>query len=417
VHRRREAVRALIGDPVAGKELRLFGLFGFFHGRMMDDLGRANEAEAGVDRAVLRSQLLLGLVDLVTTALVVLLVVRTHPRAGEALAALAAFAGLGTALNGLVAQALHLAEGRSVLSTYDEVMAEPLVGPGGDGHVGALTDAVTLDDVWFRYGDNLPWVLRGVTLRLRAGEATALVGLNGSGKSTVVKLICGLYRPTRGAVRWDGVDTATLDPAVLRTRIAAVFQDFTTYDLSAHDNVALGAVERRDDRAEIRRAATTAGIDPVLRALPAGYDTMLSRLFYADPSAPDAARVVLSGGQWQRVALARALMRHDRDLMILDEPSAGLDPQAETEVHRAVVRTLRGTTRLLVTHRLAAVRVADRICVLSGGRIAESGRHDDLITAEGEYARLFSLQAAGYRDGPPSSGIPREVGDPIPATP
>lgn len=416
VHRRREAVRALITDPVAGKELRLFGLFDFFHARMLADLGRANDAERGVDRAVLRAQLLIGAVNLATTVVVVVLVVRVHPAAGAAVASIAAFAGLGSALHSLVLQGLFMAEGRAVLAAYDEVVAEPPVGAPGYDAAGHLTRAVTLEDVWFRYGDDLPWVLRGVDLTLRVGEATALVGLNGSGKSTLVKLVCGLYRPTRGAIRWDGVDATTLDPVTLRSRIAAVFQDFTTYDLSAHDNVALGDIERRDDRAAVRRAAAAAGIDATLRDLPAGYDTMLSRMFFADPFAPDTARVTLSGGQWQRVALARTMMRHDRDLMILDEPSAGLDPEAEAEVHHAVVTTLRGTTRLLVTHRLAAVRHADRICVLAGGRITESGHHDELLAAGGGYARLFTLQAAGYHSRPSGSGVHDDVGEPIPAT-
>lgn len=417
VHRRREAVRTLIGDPVAGQELRLFGLFGFFHARMLSDLRWANHGERRVDNAVLRAQLLIGAVNLATTAVVVTFVVHGRPAAGAAVASIAAFAGLGSALNSLVLQGLLLAEGRAVLAAYDEVMAEPHVAEPGTGPVAPLTRAVTLEDVWFRYADDLPWILRGVTMTLPVGQATALVGLNGSGKSTLVKLICGLYRPGRGTIRWDGVDVTTLDPVGLRTRIAAVFQDFTTYDLSAHDNVALGAIERRDDRAAIRQAAATAGIDATLSGLPAGYDTMLSRMFYADPLTPDTARVTLSGGQWQRVALARTMMRHDRDLMILDEPSAGLDPQAEAEVHQAVVTTLTGTARLLVTHRLAAVRQADRICVLSGGRIAETGGHDELLAAGGAYARLFTMQAAGYRDRLDGSGVMDGAGEPIPATP
>jgi ATP-binding cassette, subfamily B, bacterial len=268
-----------------------------------------------------------------------------------------------------------------------------------------LQRGIELRDVWFRYAPDQPWVLRGVNLVIPRGSAVALVGLNGAGKSTLVKLLCRFYDPDRGAVLWDGKDLRTLSVESLREWISAVFQDYMPYDLPASENVGLGEVTALDDLGRIRSAARMNGIDETLHALPRGYRTMLSRM-YTDPLAPAAsgdaadpeAGVLLSGGQWQRVALARALMRNRRDLMILDEPSSGLDAAAEYEIHHRLRQRRAGATSMLISHRLGAVRDADRVVVLSGGAIAEQGTHAELMAAGGEYARLFRLQADGYRD-------------------
>ncbi|HEY0700333.1 MAG TPA: ATP-binding cassette domain-containing protein, partial [Micromonospora sp.] len=249
------------------------------------------------------------------------------------------------------------------------------------------------------YGDDLPWVLRGVTLDIPAGSSVALVGTNGAGKSTLVKLLCGLYRPTRGRITWDGRDLADCDPALLRDRIGAVFQDFMAYELTAHENIAIGSVRDAGDRARTVTAARLAGIDDDLRRLPRGYATLLSRLLHRSPVDPDGEPgVVLSGGQWQRVALARMLMRHDRDLLILDEPTAGLDAHAEHRIHEVVRTAMVGRARLLISHRLSAVRHADRIHVLDGGHVTECGDHHELLSGGGTYAELFRVQASGYLD-------------------
>jgi ATP-binding cassette subfamily B protein len=246
-------------------------------------------------------------------------------------------------------------------------------------------------------GDDRPWVLRGVTFDLPAGAAVALAGHNGAGKTTLVKLLCRMYDPVRGSIRWDGVDLRDLAPEELRERIAAVFQDSMEYDLTAAENVGLGDLAGLDDRARIVAAARLAGIDETLAGLPRGYDTMLSQMFLSEEDDPDTDRgFALSGGQWQRVALARALMRGQRDLMILDEPTAGMDAVAEHEVHVRLQEHRTGRTSLLISHRLSALRSADRIVVLDGGVVAEQGGHDELVAAGGTYARLFTIQAAGY---------------------
>ncbi|MFI7415839.1 ABC transporter ATP-binding protein [Nonomuraea sp. NPDC049684] len=249
---------------------------------------------------------------------------------------------------------------------------------------------VVVRGVWFRYGVGQPWVLRGVDLDIPAGRSLALVGLNGAGKSTLVKLLCRFYDPERGAILWDGVDLRELDPAALRERLGAVFQDFAAYDLSAAENIAVG--DLRAGRARVEAAAVRAGADAMVRALPRGYDTLLTRMFSDD----EQSGVTLSGGQWQRIALARGLLRDRPELMILDEPNAGLDPAAEHEVHTVLREHRAGRTTLLISHRLSTVRDADTIAVLADGEIVERGTHEELLRTGGRYAELFATQARGY---------------------
>lgn len=415
VERRRQAYRSLIVDPVAGKEIRLFELGAFFRTRMVRDLRTANRAERRVDRISLVAGLGLAGAHVLLTIAVVALALRGSASgavsAGELTAVIASFVALSGVLGAAVAGFTQAREATSMLRAYDDVVAATRVRPAGRAPVGRLEREVRLENVWFRYADDLPWVLRGVDLTIRAGGSTALVGLNGAGKSTVVKLVCGLYQPTAGRVLWDSLDLAEADPVSLRARLGTVFQDFMMYDLTAHENIALGDLRRLDDPGAVRAAAEAADIAGDLDALPRGYDTMLSRLMYRDPGAPDDPdpRMVLSGGQWQRLALARMLVRGDRDMLILDEPSAGLDPLAEHRVHRSVQETMRGRARLLISHRLSAVRMADHIAVLHRGRIVERGDHASLLRARGRYADLFRLQASGYADGP-SVGATELVG-------
>jgi ATP-binding cassette, subfamily B, bacterial len=264
-----------------------------------------------------------------------------------------------------------------------------------------LQQGIRIQDVWFRYSPDHPWVLRGVNLFIPHGEALGLVGLNGAGKSTLVKLLCRFYDPTRGAILWDGVDLRDVDPTELRERIAAVFQDYMHYDMTAAENIGLGDLEAAKDIGLVQSAANRAGIHDKIVELPQGYQTLLSRMFYMESENDDPETgVVLSGGQLQRLALARAFLRYDRELMILDEPSSGLDAEAENEIHHSITRYRAGRTSLLISHRLGAIRKADRIIVLSAGRVVEDGTHDALMQARGEYARLFTMQSSGYRSDP-----------------
>lgn len=232
-----------------------------------------------------------------------------------------------------------------------------------------------------------------MSLTVGPGEVVALVGENGSGKTTLVKLICRLYHPASGELRWGGTSYDDVGPAALRSQITVLFQDFLRYELTVADNIALGRVEREPSPALLEQAVRRSGADEFVQRLPKGYDTRLGRRFYGGHE--------LSVGQWQRLALARAFYR-DGGFLILDEPTASLDPKAEAELFEQVRRLAEGRSVLLISHRFSSVRNADRIYVLDEGRVAESGSHDELMALDGKYAHLFNLQARAYLTGTPS---------------
>ena len=247
---------------------------------------------------------------------------------------------------------------------------------------------IVVRDLSFTYPGRDQPVLDGVDLEIGQGEVVALVGENGCGKTTLAKLLCSLYRPTTGTIQWDDLDVAECDPAGIRSRISIVFQDFVKYpSLTAAENIGIGLPARMGDRAAIVDAARRAGAASAIDALPKGYDTVMSRQFGGTD---------LSIGQWQRVALARAFLR-DAPLVVLDEPTAALDPRAERDLFETVASLYRSRSAVLISHRLSSVRFADRICVLAKGRITESGTHQELLEAAGDYAELFEIQARAYR--------------------
>jgi ATP-binding cassette subfamily B protein len=253
----------------------------------------------------------------------------------------------------------------------------------------ARFDRLSVEGVGFTYpGGNRP-ALTDISLEVRRGEVVALVGENGSGKTTLAKLLAGLHVPTCGTIRWDGQDVTAVDPASLREAVAVLFQDFARFHLTAADNIGLGRHQRVDDRDGIFRAARAADADAFLSRLPQGYDTVLSRLFSGGQD--------LSVGQWQRVALARAFFR-DAPFLIMDEPTAALDPLAEFELFEGMRELTADRAVLLISHRFSSVRTADRIYVLRHGSVVEAGTHDALMAEEGHYARMFSLQARPYRE-------------------
>ncbi len=326
-------------------------------------------------------------------ALVVLVILVTNhdmslSTAGSAAGAMVLLSGR---LRGLAGSSAGLYENSLYLEDYvNFVDAGPRIEASrAPGPVPTDPDVLRANGVSFTYPSRTRPSLVDTSLELRRGEVVALVGENGSGKTTLAKLLAGLYTPTAGMVTWDGVDIATYDPVEVRKRVAVIFQDFERYMLPASENIALGDHTRISDQVGIRVAAVAAGLDSTLAGLPRGYDTILAPAYYGGSN--------LSGGQWQRVALARLFFR-DTPLVILDEPTASLDPRAEAELYESMRTLFEGRAVLLITHRFGSVRSADRIYVLRDGRLHESGTHADLMAAGGYYAELYDMQAVLYRD-------------------
>jgi ATP-binding cassette subfamily B protein len=251
-----------------------------------------------------------------------------------------------------------------------------------------MRQGIRFENVGFRYPDTDTWALRNLSFELKAGETLALVGENGAGKTTIVKLLTRLYDPDEGRVTIDGIDLRELSLSDIHANIGVIFQDFIRYSLTARDNIAVGRITSREDQPRIDRAAEQSLANGVIGKLPKGYDQQLGRLFREGRD--------LSGGEWQKVAIARAYMR-DAELIILDEPTAALDAKAEAEVFARFKGLAHGKTAVIISHRFSTVRMADRILVLDNGAILEAGTHAELVAMKGRYAELFELQAAGYR--------------------
>ncbi|WP_030457148.1 ABC transporter ATP-binding protein [Herbidospora cretacea] len=402
VERREIFYAQLMTDDQAAKEVRLFGIGPYLHTRMVSERRTADAETRRLDRRDLLTQLALGsLTALIAGAGLVWTIL--NARAGTLLVGdvsmfIAAVGGMQSQLGGLIREIARTHEQLLLFRGFTVVEnTEPdLPIARRPAPVRPLSEGITLRDVWFRYSDDHPWILRGASLHVPAGTSVGLVGLNGAGKSTIVKLLTRMYDPTSGQVTWDGTDLRDFDPADLRARIGAVFQDFMAYDMSARENIAIGRLDLMQDTPAIEAAARDAGIDGTLRSLPKGYETLLTRLFADESEDAEQTGVYLSGGQWQRLALARAMLRRDSDLLILDEPSSGLDAEAEHELHARIATLRTGRTSLLVSHRLGAIRHADTLAVLQDGVFTETGSHDALIAEDGLYAHLFGLQAAGY---------------------
>ncbi|MDY7232381.1 ABC transporter ATP-binding protein [Hyalangium rubrum] len=300
----------------------------------------------------------------------------------------AAFQGILTSIGSMYEDALFM----SNLFAYLEIPTgseQPRVLPAKSPPRGP-GNAIELRDVSFRYPGKEAWALRNVTLKLQPGEKLALVGENGAGKSTLVKLLLRLYEPTEGSILYGGVDIRDMDVADLRSRFGAVFQDFVRYQFSVAENIGLGHVPALEDRNRIVRAADLGGASPVITALPQQYDTMLGGWFEKGQE--------LSAGQWQKLAVARAFMREDAEVLILDEPTASIDAEAEHALFERFQALAADRIAIVISHRFSTVRMADQIAVLHNGQVEELGSHDALMAKDGRYAHLFNLQARGYRD-------------------
>ncbi len=395
--RRRFYYRSLLTDLRAAKEMQVFGLGTHFRRRMIDALWLVSSAELRQQRRATVAESVFALVNGLISAVGAFVAVRGvldgRLTVGDLTIFVAAVAAAQGMFGSLVVQLGAASRATGLMRNYFAICDLPAELESGTGTVPPLRVGIELRNVWFRYVQHGPWVLRGMNLTIPAGRSLGLVGVNGAGKSTLVKLLLRLYDVDRGQILWDGLDIRSLDLQQLRRRIGTCFQDFVPYELTAHENIALGDLAQFEDRHAVSSAADRAGIGATLQALPLGLDTLLSRQF-SDERQQEG--VTLSGGQWQRMGLARALMRTEADLLLLDEPSTGLDPFAERQVQEAVQAHRRDRTSVLVSHRLNGMRAADRIAVLVDGRVSESGSHSELMAGRGTYFGLFTAQAEGY---------------------
>jgi ATP-binding cassette subfamily B protein len=251
-----------------------------------------------------------------------------------------------------------------------------------------IRDGFAFENVSFSYPGTKRLVLDRLNLRIEPGERIALIGENGQGKTTIVKLLTRLYDPTDGRILLDGVDLRDYNIEDVQSEIGVIFQDFMRYEMTARQNIAVGRIDASDHDGSIEHAARKSLADAVIERLPNGYDQLLGRRFEGG--------VDLSGGEWQKIALARAYLR-DAQLLILDEPTASLDARSEYEVFQRFAELTKGKMALLISHRFSTVRMADRIVVLENGRIVEQGSHSQLMALGGRYAGMFELQASSYR--------------------
>jgi ATP-binding cassette subfamily B protein len=281
-------------------------------------------------------------------------------------------------------QSLYLAD----LFTFFDVEPRVTSKPGAAPFPEPIRTGFEFQGVGFRYPGSDRWAVRGLSFKLEPAVRVALVGENGAGKTTIVKLLTRLYDPDEGRILLDGVDLRDLDLDSVRRNVGVIFQDFVRYDFILRENIGVSRVEAMNDAARVQEAARRSLADSVAARLGRGYEQMLGRRFEGG--------VDLSGGEWQKVALARAYMR-DAQVLVLDEPTASLDARAEYEAFLRFTELTRGRMAVLISHRFSTVRMAERILVLKGGQILEDGTHEDLVKLGGLYAELFSLQAAGYR--------------------
>lgn len=301
-------------------------------------------------------------------------------------------AGLGALNVWIHTDDIQLAHGAALIPTLDKLEDRIAGLPAQESKSKSVAEngqGLSLEDVWFRYANSKEHVLKGLSLRVPLGTSLAIVGSNGAGKTTSAKLIARLYETKTGTIAFRGTDLKDLDVDKWHRRVAAVFQDFTKFELSARENIAAGCIDAIHDLRALERAAEAAGILDLITSLPDGWNTILSSR---------GAGVDLSGGQWQRIAIARAMfaIQLGAEVLILDEPTASLDVRSETELFSQILKAAKGTTTILISHRFSTVRHADNICVLDDGVVAEQGNHMALMALNGKYAHMFRVQAERF---------------------
>jgi ATP-binding cassette subfamily B protein len=415
IQHRMEYLKELTTGPTAAKEARVFGLLDWFKARYAETFrSMYDRLDADRRRVYLGPYLAYTAIGLSVASLVMVQLGRS-----AALGQTSLF-GLALGAQAIIAAILlgeHYPEsdvptqfGMRALEALDDVQQRLHAWQPDESRAPRViveaalpVRSLSFENVSFTYHGGARPVFDGLDLELPVGKCTAIVGVNGAGKTTLVKLLTRLYTPTSGSIRADGIDISQLEPNLWRRQLSVVFQDFVRYELSAADNISLGAAHVAPKQASIRSAASQAGILETLDKLPRGLDTVLSRAYEGGTD--------LSGGEWQRIAIARALyaLRAGARILVLDEPTSALDVRAEAHFFDQFVELTRGVTSVLISHRFSTVRKADYIVVIEQGRVIERGSHEQLMSLEAFYARLFRLQADRFQLG---GGATRESQEP-----
>ncbi|MFI9003017.1 ABC transporter ATP-binding protein [Streptomyces sp. NPDC053541] len=401
IRRRMEYLSRLVSTDAYAKEVKVLGLAPFLTERFRL-LGAAAYRKL---RGVVTARHLVGnawsllttLAGAATYLYVAVQAVRGRLSLGDLILYTSAATAVTAAVQGMFGGASGMYEHHLYLRKLYELLAVPPAASGGRPLPGPVRGHVVLEHVTFRYPGAERPALRDVSLEIPAGATLAVVGRNGAGKSTLIKLLCRLYEPDEGRILLDGTDIRELDPEALRGQVAAMFQDFVTYQATVAENIGLGDLSGLEDRARVEAAARRAGAAGLVERLPQGYGTALGKWFDTG--------VELSGGEWQKIALARAFMR-EGGLLVLDEPTSALDAEAEHELFARLRELAAGRTTVYVSHRFSTARRADLIVLVEDGRVTERGTHAELMRLGGSYARLFALQAEAYTDAPAPTGPP-----------
>jgi ATP-binding cassette, subfamily B, bacterial len=394
VRRQLDYLRTLGASKESAKELKLFGLSGFLSGEYAKLSNQIYDQNVRLAQRRLWAGAFLSLISTAAYygayAYVILRTVQGALSWGSLQFLAGAIAGASSNIQSIFSTISSIADQSLFLTDLVEFLrVRPKIQskPGAFPAPRPMRDGFVFDNVTFRYPGSPRSVLDRLNLRIETGERIALIGENGQGKTTIVKLLTRLYDPNEGRILLDGADLRDYDIEDLHREIGVIFQDFVRYEMTARQNIATGRLDRAQDEA-IREAARKSLADQVVDRLPGGYDQLLGRRFEGG--------VDLSGGEWQKMALARAYLR-DAQILILDEPTASLDARSEYEVFQRFAELTEGKMALLISHRFSTVRMADRIVVLENGQIAEQGTHTQLMALAGRYTSMFELQASSYR--------------------